>query len=142
MKTSVISRTRQKRVFRAERTINTGENQFRSWRSPKLLGFGLFVLTVFLYSPVRNHGFIYYDDNVYVIDNPHVNTGMSWETLGWALTATEHANWHPLTWLSHAFDCQLFGLEAGNHHLVSVALHAANAVLLFMLLVKIGRAHV
>jgi len=118
-----------------ERRINSGENQFRPWNSPKFLGFVLLVLTVFLYSPVRNHAFIYYDDNVYVIDNPQVNTGMSWETLRWALTSTEHANWHPLTWLSHAFDCQLFGLEPGSHHLVNVALHAANAVLLFMLLV-------
>jgi tetratricopeptide (TPR) repeat protein len=85
---------------------------------------------------VRNHAFINYDDTDYVLDNAHVTAGLSWQTISWALTATEAANWHPITWLSHALDCQLFGLDAGFHHLTSVLIHTLNVLLLFLLLWK------
>ena len=94
----------------------------------------LLAATLVLYSPVGNHPFINYDDEYYVVQNAHVTAGLSWDTLSWALTATEQQNWHPLTWLSHAVDCQLFGLNASGHHWTNVAFHALNVLLLFLLL--------
>src|ERR1700692_3377448 len=87
------------------------------------------------YSPVAHNGFLNYDDDQYITNNPHVKAGLTWATVKWAFTSYDQANWHPLTWLSHALDCQLFGLNPAGPHLVNVSLHAANAVLLFLLLV-------
>ncbi|MGP0019153.1 MAG: hypothetical protein ACLPHP_11335, partial [Candidatus Sulfotelmatobacter sp.] len=84
-------------------------------------------LIVSLYSPVIKHPFTNYDDQDYVTNNQQVQAGLSWHTVGWALTATEQSNWHPLTWLSHALDCQLYGMNAGGHHVTSVLWHALNA---------------
>ncbi len=86
------------------------------------------------YSPVRHNGFLNYDDDRYISDNPHVKAGLSWATVRWAFTTYDEANWAPLSWLSHALDYQIFGLNPAGHHFVSVGLHAANAVLLFLLL--------
>jgi len=86
------------------------------------------------YSPVAHNGFLNYDDDQYITNNPHVKAGLTWATVKWAFTTYDQANWHPLTWLSHALDCQLFGLNPAGHHYVNVLLHAANAVLLFLLL--------
>jgi tetratricopeptide (TPR) repeat protein len=86
------------------------------------------------YSPVAHNGFINYDDDQYIANNPHVKAGLTWATVKWAFTTYDQANWHPLTWLSHALDCELFGLNPAGHHFVNVLLHAANAVLLFLLL--------
>ncbi len=96
-------------------------------------------VTLVLYWPVRHHEFVSYDDDLYVVDNPHVQTGLSWPGVAWAFRSGHAANWHPLTWLSHMLDCQLFGAKeqaAGKHHLTSVVLHAANAALLFILLAR------
>jgi len=89
--------------------------------------------TVLLYNPVNRHPFINYDDDRYVVQNAHIR-GPWAETIRWAFTTTAEANWHPLTWLSHALDYELFHLNAGGHHLDSVLLHAVNVVLLFLLL--------
>ncbi len=86
------------------------------------------------YNRVIHNGFIRYDDDTYITDNAHVKAGLTWVTVKWSLTTFDAANWHPLTWLSHALDCQLFGLNPAGHHYVSVLLHAINAVLLFVLL--------
>jgi len=86
------------------------------------------------YNPVTHNGFLTFDDDQYIVDNPHVRAGLTWETVKWAFTTYEEANWHPLTWLSHALDCQLFGLHPAGHHYVNVLLHAVNALLLFLLL--------
>lgn len=83
------------------------------------------------YHPVIYNGFLNYDDDAYITSNAHVRAGLNWKTVKWAFTSYDAANYHPLTWLSHAFDCQLFGLKSGAHHEVSVILHAACAVLLF-----------
>src|SRR5579863_935339 len=96
--------------------------------------FLLAVATLVLYSPTGTHPFVNYDDDDYVVQNSHVTAGLSWDTVTWALTATEASNWHPLTWLSHALDCQLFGLNPSGHHWMSLVIHALNAVLLFLLL--------
>ena len=86
------------------------------------------------YYPVLHNGFIRYDDDKYITDNSHVRAGLTWATVEWAFTTYDEANWHPLTWLSHALDCELFGLSPGGPHCLNVLLHAANAVLLFLLL--------
>lgn len=98
------------------------------------LGLLLVAGTIALYSPVRAYEFITYDDYDYVLNNTNVNAGLKWQTVQWSLTTTELANWHPVTWLSHALDCQLFGLEPGYHHLTNVLIHAINVLLLFVLL--------
>ncbi|MGA9529019.1 MAG: tetratricopeptide repeat protein [Terriglobales bacterium] len=92
------------------------------------------VVTIALYSPVVKHSFVMLDDSDYVTANSHVQAGLKWSTVKWAFNSTQSANWHPLTWLSHALDYQLFGLKPAGHHLDSVFIHAINAVLLFLLL--------
>jgi protein O-mannosyl-transferase len=94
----------------------------------------LVVFTLVLYNPVNHFSFINYDDNHYVSENVHVRGGITWSTIRWALTSMDEANWHPLTWMSHALDVQLFHLNPAGHHLTSVGLHAVNVVLLFLLL--------
>jgi Flp pilus assembly protein TadD len=84
------------------------------------------------YWPVSGYAFIHYDDDVYTWKNPHVSNGLSWSGLVWAFTHFTTANWHPLTWLSHMLDVQLYGLNAGRHHVTNVLIHAANTILLFL----------
>jgi len=93
-------------------------------------------LTFAAYYPVLGHPFVNYDDPDYVTGNPHVQRGLGLTTLGWALTSTAQANWHPATWISHALDCDLFGLDPAGHHFTSLLLHALNAGLLFLLLAR------
>jgi len=88
-----------------------------------------------LYNPVNRHPFVNYDDDRYVTENHHVHNGLGWDTVSWAFTAKEQGNWHPLTWLSHVLDYQLFQQNATGHHFTSLLIHAANAVLLFLLLI-------
>ena len=90
--------------------------------------------TLALYSPVVHAPFLNFDDGVYVTDNPHVRSGLTWSTVVWAFRSTEATNWHPVTWLAHALDCQLFGLNPAGPHLINVLVHAINAILLFLLL--------
>ena len=90
--------------------------------------------TLVLYSPVAHFSFIDFDDDEYVADNPVTQAGLTWQGLQWAFNGIHVGNWHPLSWLSHELDCQLFGLNAGAHHLVNVAFHIANTLLLFALL--------
>jgi protein O-mannosyl-transferase len=99
-----------------------------------ILALSLVLLTVLAYLPVRNNAFINFDDNHYITENTHVRAGLSWETVKWAFTTYDAANWHPLTWLSHALDCQLFGMNPAGPHFISVLLHAFNVVLLFLVL--------
>lgn len=94
----------------------------------------LAVVTVAVYSPAVGHPFIFnYDDDNYVTDNQHVQAGLTWATVRWALTSTD-TNWHPVTWFSHALDCELYGLNPGGHHVTNVLFHVLNVVLLFLLL--------
>jgi protein O-mannosyl-transferase len=94
----------------------------------------LALATVGIYNPVVHNGFTNFDDDYYIFHNPHVTGGLSWDTVKWAFTSYYATNWHPLTWLSHALDCQLFKLNPVGHHYETVLLHAANAILLFLLL--------
>jgi hypothetical protein len=97
-------------------------------------GLALALGTLALYWPLTDFSFINFDDDEYVYDNPVVRAGLTWPGVRWAFGGIHVGNWHPLAWLSHMLDCQLFGLNAGGHHLVSVLFHAANALLLFALL--------
>src|ERR1035438_2649988 len=99
-----------------------------------ILSLLLAAAAIALYSPVIWHSFLVFDDHDYVTANSHVHGGLRWDAIKWAFTSTEAANWHPLTWLSHALDYQLFALNPAGHHLDSVLIHALNAVLLFLLL--------
>jgi Tfp pilus assembly protein PilF len=94
----------------------------------------LALLTLAVYNPIVHNQFTNFDDDSYILDNTHVRAGLTWDTVKWAFTSRDAANWHPLTWLSHALDCQLFKLNPAGHHYVTVLLHAGSAVLLFLLL--------
>jgi protein O-mannosyl-transferase len=99
----------------------------------------LTVSVLIAYSPVIRNGFLNYDDDRYITDNAHVKTGLTWATVKWAFTTYDEANWAPLSWLSHALDCKLFGLNPAGHHFVSVLFHGANVVLLFLLVQGLTR---
>jgi protein O-mannosyl-transferase len=94
----------------------------------------LALTTLLLYLPATRNGFVNLDDYEYIIDNTHVTSGITWTGILWAFKFTGYAsNWHPLTWLSHALDCQLFGLHPAGHHLTSIFLHVVNSVLVLLL---------
>jgi tetratricopeptide (TPR) repeat protein len=99
-----------------------------------VLAIALFAATCVLYLPALHNQFVNYDDPAYVTHNARVLSGLSWNNIRWAFTATVEANWHPLTWISHMADVQLFGLNPLGHHLVSILLHAVNVLLLFLVL--------
>jgi protein O-mannosyl-transferase len=101
-----------------------------------VLCLALVLLTLVFYSPIGRNGFVNMDDGEYVAGNSHVQTGLTWGSVRWAFTSLEAANWHPLTWVSHIVDYQLFGMNPAGHHYVSVLFHAVNALLLFLLLAR------
>jgi len=87
-----------------------------------------------VFGQTLGHEFVNYDDANYVYENPHVIHGLNLKGIEWAFTHSVMANWHPLTVMSHMLDCQFYGLHAGGHHLTSLLLHAATAILLFLVL--------
>jgi hypothetical protein len=113
-----------------------------TWRRELTIIAALVLTTVAVFAPVAGQGFVDFDDGPYVYDNSRVKSGLTWDGIAWAFTTREQSNWHPLTWISHMVDAELFGGEgrvlglpaSGWHHLTSVALHAGSAVLLFLLL--------
>jgi tetratricopeptide (TPR) repeat protein len=98
------------------------------------LGICLFLIVacVTVYWQVGHHDFVRYDDNAYITENPNVQAGLTLKGSHWAFTTFHAANWHPVTWLSHMVDCQLFGLKPGMHHVVNLLFHIANSLLLFL----------
>jgi Tfp pilus assembly protein PilF len=90
--------------------------------------------TIAVYSPILRAPFLNYDDALHVTENAHVRAGLTWSTVEWAFRSSETSDWHPITWLSHALDCELFGVGPAGPHAVNLLLHATNAVLLFLLL--------
>jgi tetratricopeptide (TPR) repeat protein len=93
------------------------------------------------FGPVRSFEFVNYDDPDYVSANPHVQAGLTWQSTHWAFTSGHASNWHPITWLSHMLDWEFFGSNPGPQHLVSVAFHIVNTVLLFLVLRRMTGAH-
>ncbi len=96
----------------------------------------LVIATAALYLPVHGYDFLNYDDTLYVTQNAHVQQGLTWETVQWAFSTYSVGTWHPLTWLSHALDFQLFDLDAAGPHVVNLLLHIANSLLLFWILFR------
>src|SRR3984957_6993018 len=111
-------------------TVTGIQSNRRNWLACLLLAFATFAI----YWPVRHYNFVEYDDDDYVFNNPTVRAGLSWANFVWAFDDQHACNWHPLTWLSHMADCQIFGLNPGAFHLENVFFHCANAVLLLLLL--------
>ena len=93
----------------------------------EIVGICVFIaLAVWMvFGQALGYGFVNYDDNKYVYENPMVQKGMTWAGFAWAFTYGEIGHWHPLTWLSHMLDCQLYGLNAYGHHLTNLLFHAA-----------------
>src|SRR5437879_2631981 len=87
---------------------------------------GLVTLAVFW--PLTGADFINYDDNQYVLNNVHIQSGLNWKSVAWAFSSGYAFNWHPLTWISHMLDCQLYGLNPGKHHLTNLIFHVANTL--------------
>jgi protein O-mannosyl-transferase len=115
-------------------TIGRPVNADPPRRDDRLIVVLLAFLTVLCYARSLGNGFINYDDTQYVTDAPRVQGGLSLANVGWAFRTTSAANYHPLAWLSHMLDVELYGLAPAGHHLTSVLLHAANVCLLFVLL--------
>src|SRR5277367_6485853 len=134
-----MSRTQTLAKARVQSRNKPTRKILTSRKLPIILCLLLAVATIALYYPVSKHAFLTFDDHDYVTANSHVRDGLRWSTLQWAFTATTAANWHPLTWISHALDCQLFGLNPAGHHLDSALLHTVDAVLLFLLLAWITK---
>jgi tetratricopeptide (TPR) repeat protein len=99
---------------------------------------GVAVLSAFQFA--LHCGFVSFDDPDYVTSNPIVQQGLTRSGLKWAFTTGHACNWHPLTWISHMADCQLYGIKPLGHHLSSVLIHAVNAILLFLLLNRLTGA--
>lgn len=135
---------RRRRDDRAQNSIDTSNISEvaglglieRLWtaRRSALIGVVLFAGTFLVYGQTGGFEFVNFDDSMHVTKNEFVRTGISWRNTKWAFQLDGPSQWHPLTWLSHQLDCQLFGQDAGSHHLVSVFLHATSAVVLFLAL--------
>ena len=93
-----------------------------------------------IFGQTRNHDFINFDDNVYVSENPHVTGGLTRDSISWAFRTFQACNWHPLVWLSHELDGELYGSRPGGHHLTNVVLHTLTAIGLFLALIQLTSA--
>ena len=100
-------------------------------RKAILIAAALVILVFAVFGRTIGNGFIYFDDDYYVTQNPIVQKGLTTDGLAWALTTADYFYWHPVTWMSHMMDCELYGLDARGHHFTNVAIHALTAVLVF-----------
>jgi protein O-mannosyl-transferase len=100
----------------------------------------LILINLVIYAQARHFNFTHWDDPAYVSKNVEVSHGLTWHGFRWAFTTVHEANWHPLTWLSHMLDVQIFGMASGPHHLVNVFFHIANTLLLFWILFRMTAA--
>lgn len=115
-------------------------SSMQSHRLGRIVYLSLIFITLVVFHQLPSHDFINLDDNLMVYENPRVLAGLTTDGLIWAFKTTHAANWHPLTWLSHMVDCELFGLRPGLHHLTSLLFHLVNSVLLLLVLRKITGA--
>src|SRR5436305_2189825 len=136
-----MTRTGNKKASVAETIPESPTKAGRFVSSNWFVCLALSFITVAIFANVWVNDFVNYDDPDYVTSNPHVQQGLTWAGVKWAFTTGFASNWHPLTWLSHMLDWQLFGERAGAHHLVSVFFHVANTILLFLVLKRITGAH-
>lgn len=119
---------------------NPSQSARKFHRDDFLIAAALAVMTLAVYGQVINHQFINYDDDLYIQNNPIVIEGLTLKGIGWAFTTFHAGNWHPLTWLSHMFDSQLFGLSAGKHLMMNALIHVANTLLLYFFLKRVTQA--
>ena len=103
----------------------------RAW-----IGLALVVLTLLVYARVPHYPFVNFDDAQYVVENAPVASGVTADGIRWAFSSSHAGNWHPLTWISHMIDVELFGFDAGKHHLVNLLIHALSTLLLFVVLAR------
>ena len=136
-----------KKEKRRQETISPPRPPFawsRLWRTPAglqlLICLFLVGATSLAYIQVRKADFITFDDDMYVTNNPLVSAGLTWPGVKWAFTAEYSSNWHPLTWLSHMLDCQVYGRWPGGPHLTNLFFHLANTILLFLFLARVTGA--
>ena len=101
-----------------------------------LVCFCIVVFTLSAYWQVHDHDFVNFDDDKYVYDNRHIQSGFTLKNAIWAFTSNHVSNWHPLTWLSHMLDYQLYGINPRGHHLTNLFFHIANSLLLFLIFRK------
>ncbi|HEY2123871.1 MAG TPA: hypothetical protein VGG94_00285, partial [Chthoniobacterales bacterium] len=116
------------------KTAILGSNWTRGWFLALLAAVG--ALTFVIFTRTIGNGFVNYDDPTYVTSNPHIQSGLSWSALAWALRSFYAANWHPVTWVSHMLDVQWYGLNPHGHHLTSVLIHSLNVLLLGLILAR------
>jgi protein O-mannosyl-transferase len=125
--------TKQRNAMPPKRSTTLG-------RTDLLILIGLAMATFGIYAQVIQHQFISLDDGWYIKDNPNVNRGVTHAGLVWAFTTFYEGNWHPLTWIAHMVDSQLFGMNAGGHLLVNALIHVANTLLVFWFLSRTTHA--
>jgi Tfp pilus assembly protein PilF len=106
---------------------------------PRFIALLLGLMTLLVYLPATSFHFVNFDDQDYVTGNPVVQNGLTWSGVKWAFDGAHASNWHPLTWLSHMADCDLFGLNPAGPHLVNALFHAANTALLFLLIFQLTK---
>lgn len=128
----IIAAVPGKQVGETARHRVTASRQAR--RLAPGLAVALAALVVFVFAPVRTFDFVSWDDPWYITRNANVAGGLTWQSAAWAFTAGAPSYWHPVTWLSHLADVEIYGLDPGGHHVTNVLLHAANTLLLFGLL--------
>ncbi len=116
---------------------NNGKRKYNFSRNPRYeIIISLFIIAASLavYWQIIDHKFINYDDGDYITENPHVQAGFTKENIKWAFTTGHAANWHPVTWLSHMLDIELYGLHSMGHHWTNLQIHIINSILLFLVL--------
>ena len=116
--------------------INNRTKEFIIKHRDILVCLFLVMATLAVYWQVQNYDFVNFDDNDYVYDNRHVQDGLTLKSIIWAFTNIHASNWHPVTWLSHMMDYQLYGMNPGRHHLTNLLFHIANTLLLFLVFRK------
>jgi len=122
--------------FKKKLIIFREQNIQMQMKTNKKKWFGIVLivlLTIISYAPIFEADFIEFDDRLYVTKNDWVRAGITWEGTIWAFSKFHSANWHPLTWLSHMMDCEIYGMNAVGHHISNLILHIMNSILLFML---------
>jgi protein O-mannosyl-transferase len=141
--TNYYSRAQKCQAFlREKQTLSVPQNRIQktAMSRPRFIALLLALATLLVYLPVTRSGFVDYDDDDYVTNNQVVQNGLTLAGIQWAFTTGHASNWHPLTWLSHMTDCELFGLNPAAHHFVNVLFHAANTAFLFVLLLRLTGA--
>ena len=112
----------------------------KNTRTKTIICIFLIVATFCIYSQIQDHAFINFDDDLYITNNLNVQAGLTSESVKWAFTTSHPPYWHPVTWLSHILDYQLYGLTPKGHYLTNLFFHIANSLLVFLVLFRMTGA--